>query len=293
MKVAEIPMEKIRTGFAYLKSGRSAARVSAAGIEDPVTVIKADGAFEVVDGFKRLNSLKKTGSSTVPAVIQDWEPVKAKAMMLALNARRSTLSFFEEAALTADLCRKERLTQAAAARLLGRKESWVSKRVAIFTRLDASIIEFLKKGDIGPTIAYHLSRIPSGMQMPLFLSARQENLTVAEVEAAASLVLSVPEVEARKIVRDPRKYFSPPTAPAAEPVPPGISGELASVIRSVTLKGVGLENLKYLSEDLPGSRTRKFIRGERGRGRLPPMGGSANMCSLLASFARSGMIVLL
>jgi ParB-like chromosome segregation protein Spo0J len=233
MKVADIPMEKIRTGFAYLKSGRTAARVSAAGIEDPATVIEANGFFEVVDGFKRLNSLKKTGATTVPAVIQNWEPVKAKAMMLSLNARRNTLSFYEEAAIAADLCRKEGMKPSAAARLLGRKESWVSKRVAIFTRLDPAIVEFLKKGDIGPTLAYHLSRIPSCLQMPLFLSARQEDLTAAEVEAAASLALSVPEAEARKIVRDPRKYFSPPAPAASEPVPPGISGELASVISSL------------------------------------------------------------
>ena len=233
MKVAEIPMKKIRTGFAYLKSGRATARVSIAGIESPITVIEADGFFEVVDGFKRLNSLKKSGAAAVPAVIQDWEPVKAKSMMITLNAGRRTLSFYEEAAIAADLCRKDGLTLSAVARLLGRKESWVSKRVAIFTRLDPAIVEFLKKGDIGPTFAYHLSRIPSGMQMPLFLSARQENLTVAEVEAAASLALSVPEIEARKIVRDPRKYFSPPAPAAAEPVPPGISGELASVISSL------------------------------------------------------------
>ena len=45
-------------------------------------------------------------------------------------------------------------------------------------------------------------------------------------------------------------------------------------VRSVTLKGVGLENLKYLSEDTPGSRTRKVIRGKRGKRLAPPMGGA-------------------
>ena|GEM_PF-2892526 len=94
MKLAEIPVEKVRTGFAYLKgeAGGRPSRRRPEEIEEPVTVIESGRFFEIVDGFKRLAALERAGAKTVPAVIQDWKPMKAKAMMLSLNARRRTLS---------------------------------------------------------------------------------------------------------------------------------------------------------------------------------------------------------
>ena len=53
MRLAEIPIEKVRTGFAYLKGedGGRPSRRRPEEIEEPVIVIETDGGFEIVDGF--------------------------------------------------------------------------------------------------------------------------------------------------------------------------------------------------------------------------------------------------
>jgi ParB/RepB/Spo0J family partition protein len=261
MRLAEIPIEKVRTGFGYLKvaDAGNGGRRKPPALEDPVTVVERGGFFELVDGFKRLRALKGNGATTVPAVVQDWEPMKAKAMMLALNARRRTLSYYEEAALAADLCREEGLSPSAAARLLGRKESWVSKRVGLFTRLDPQVLEFLKTAAIGPTLAYHLSRLPKELQMPLFLSAREENLTVVEAEAAVSLALSLSPAEAKKVARRPRRHLSPPPPPCPAPRPgfsPGVCAAIDDLEGAIRASRRATEKVRRVPSGLGESENR-------------------------------------
>jgi ParB-like chromosome segregation protein Spo0J len=221
MRLIEIPLERIRTGLSYLKGADRGRMALPLDLEEPVTVVEDRGFFELVDGFKRIAALRRRGEKTVWALVRDWDKLKAKAMMLRLNARRKTLSFYEEAVLAADLHRKERLSCRAVGKLLGRKKSWVVKRVVIMNRLDPDVIEFLKAGVIGPTTAYNLSRMPGELQAPLFLSAQEEKLTANEVEAAVSLVLALPEGERRGATRNLRVHISPPAADAV-PGEPGL-----------------------------------------------------------------------
>jgi len=217
MRVMELPIEKIRTSLAYLKGTDPGRRRVPLDLEEPVTVMEVShGVFELVDGFKRLSALRRREGGSVMVLVRQGDLLKAKALMLGLNARQKTLSFYEEAVLATDIHREEKITLMAVGRLLGRKKSWVSRRVGIVTRLDADIIEFLKAGEIGPTVAYHLSRLSRGLQMPLFLSSGEERLTAHEVEAAVSLTLALPKVERRAAVLEPRAHLCPP---AEKPMP--------------------------------------------------------------------------
>jgi len=214
MRVQKLPIEKIGNGLAYLKGTDPGRRRITLDLEEPVTVMEVSpGVFELVDGFKRIHAIRRRGEVSASALVREGDILKAKTLMLGLNARRKTLSFYEEAVLAADLHREEKLTLMAVGKALGRKKSWVSRRVGIVTRLDDDLIEFLKAGEIGPTAAYHLSRLQRELQMPLFLSAREEGLTAHEVEAAVSLTLALPEDERRAAVRDPRGHLSPPEEP--------------------------------------------------------------------------------
>ena len=211
-RTREIPIEKVLTSLAYLKSSnRSLAGLDWDRLREPITVIFTAGNFEVVDGFKRLERLKARGDRVVTAVIQDWQRRRAKAMMLVLNSRSKTVSFYEEAVLVEDLCGSEGLSGEETAELLGRRAGWVSKRLSLVRRLEPDILAFLRSGRLGPTAAYHLSRLERAWQMPLFISAREQKLTVGEVEGAVALVLAGGGGKERaRILRDPRRYLAGP-----------------------------------------------------------------------------------
>lgn len=210
MKTETISIERILTSFSYLKSSMRSLRAEKHNLDHPITVIPAGENYEVVDGFKRLEMLKVRGDQIIPVIIQNWKRKRAKAMMLSLNSRRKTISFYEEALLVEDLHRNEGLSGEEITGLLGRNASWVTKRLSLITRLDADILPFLRSNEIGPTSAYHLSRLPRDLQMPLFLSAREQNLTTEEVEGAVTLVLALAEEDRRDIIRDPRRYLTGP-----------------------------------------------------------------------------------
>ncbi len=87
-----------------------------------------------MDGFKRLLAFQRRGMTSIPAVIQDeWSVLTAKAMMLKLNCRQRSLSYYDEAVLVNDLAERERLTPVGIAKLLCRKKSWVIKRLDLLS----------------------------------------------------------------------------------------------------------------------------------------------------------------
>jgi ParB/RepB/Spo0J family partition protein len=228
MKVASVPLDAIGTSLGYLKQGPQHARNSGA-LEEPLMVIPAclpDGSgpagvclpgdqahsgeeekpheYELVDGFKRLAALKAQGAAEVPVVIQDWDLRRAKAMMVELNSRRRTISFYEEALLVGDLHQREGLSLSAIAETLGRPESWVSKRLSLLNRLSPDIVPFVESGELKPTAAYHLSRMPREEQMAFFLALTEERLTAGEVECLVVLMLTLPEEMRLKAAQEPR-----------------------------------------------------------------------------------------
>jgi hypothetical protein len=110
MRVMELPLSKIRTSLAYLKGTDPGRRRVPLDLEEPVTVMEVSpGVFELVDGFKRLSSLQRREGGSVMVLRWQGDILKAKAMMFGLNARRKTLSFYEEVVLAADLHREEKL----------------------------------------------------------------------------------------------------------------------------------------------------------------------------------------
>jgi ParB-like chromosome segregation protein Spo0J len=63
-----------------------------------------EGAYELLDGFKRLERWRGAGAARVPVVIESLSnPLDAKTALLAANAPRRTLSILDEARVVASL----------------------------------------------------------------------------------------------------------------------------------------------------------------------------------------------
>lgn len=213
MKVANIPIETIGTRLSYLRSGTNASLRNGLALQEPLTVIAdGDGSYELVDGFKRLTSLRQNGTTEVPVIIQDWDLRKAKAMMAVLNSRQKTMTFYEECSLILELQRKERQSLDQIAKSLGHDGNWVHRRLMVKSALAPGLHPFLEAGQLKPTSACHLARIEHEEQMALFLSARDQKLTHQDIGAAVNLILSLPAEERGAVAEDPASYLREPVS---------------------------------------------------------------------------------
>jgi len=217
MKVANIPIESIYTRLSFLRTGTGASLKNGLVLEEPLTVIpNGEGSYELVDGFKRLASLRQNGTTEVPVIIQDWDLRKAKAMVAVLNSRRKTMTFYEECSLVLELHQEERQSIAEIAKSLGHDCNWVHRRLMVKSAMAPGLHPFLEAGQLKPTAACDLARLAHEEQMALFLSAREQKLTVQEVGAAVNLMLSLPPEERGAVAEDPASSLREPVPAETE-----------------------------------------------------------------------------
>jgi len=114
----------------------------------PVIVLREEGnCFVLIDGYLRVKALKRCLRDTVMAEI--WEGKEEEALVKILaraNSRKWDL--LEEAALLRELHDQYHLSQSRIASMVGRKQSWVSGRLALYSALSEDLLESIRKGSI-------------------------------------------------------------------------------------------------------------------------------------------------
>jgi len=114
----------------------------------PVIVLReGDNSFVLIDGYLRVKALKRCLRDTVLAEI--WEGKEEEALVEILaraNSRKWDL--LEEAALLRELHDQHHLSQSRIASMVGRKQSWVSGRLALYSALSEDLLESIRKGSI-------------------------------------------------------------------------------------------------------------------------------------------------
>lgn len=210
----------------YRLRSRSAERVLHAslcryGQMSPVVVVRWQGGYELVDGFKRLAAARTVpGLASLCARVIDADERTAKAAIYALNRASSKTSELEEAWIVHALVREDGLPQVEVAELLGRHKSWVCRRLALIEKLGEAAQEELKVGLLTPTCARQLIRLPVGNQAPVLDVIRRDALTLQEVEGVVTLLLTVPSAVQADILRAPREalaYSDGTRLPARDP----------------------------------------------------------------------------
>jgi hypothetical protein len=158
--VCLVPLERLRTTFAALRSGGSTSRPDELAALPLRVVPTADGSLEVLDGFKRLASWRATSVATVPVVVeQAATAVECKRRLLLANAPRRTVTALDEARVVCSLVNDDGMTPKAVERLLHRKTAWVACRIALGTRLSSQSAEWVARGRMGPTLAHALTTL--------------------------------------------------------------------------------------------------------------------------------------
>jgi len=142
----------------------------------PVIVLReGDTSFVLIDGYLRVKALKRCLRDTVMAEIWEGKEQEALAEILArANSRKWDL--LEEAALLRELHDQYHLSQGRIASMVGRKQSWVSGRLALYSALSEDLLESIRKGAVSTWAATRVI-VPIARAIPEHAKTLSENLS--------------------------------------------------------------------------------------------------------------------
>ena len=203
-----------------------------------------NGNFQMIDGFKRLYVAQDLMFKTLQCRVLEIDLRQAKVLLLSYNHSNQSMEVWEEAVVLKDLLRTHNLDQGRLASLTGYSRSWVSRRLALISKMDQEVCSEIRMGTLTGSHARALIRLPRGNQCEVArvittygLSSRLSN-TLIDVFLAAK-----DESEQRDILAHPHKVIEKRRPVAiAEGYDPRLSGygndlmqSIGYVIRSVQI----------------------------------------------------------
>lgn len=144
------------------------ATIKALGVLEPLVVSKSRAnGITVIAGHRRLAAATKAGLATVPCVVHaDLDDRTRTEMMVVENLQRTDLTPLEEA-VGYDRLVKLGHKQRELAKVVGRSQSHISKRVALL-KLPEVARDALDSGGITIEVALELTKLPADEQLKLF-----------------------------------------------------------------------------------------------------------------------------
>jgi len=142
----------------------------------PVIVLREEEhGFVLLDGYLRVQALRRCQRDTDMAESWEGKGEEALAEILArANSRKWDL--LEEAALLRELHDQYHLSQSRIASMVGRKQSWVSGRLALYHALSEDLLELIRRGSISTWAATRVI-VPIARAIPEHAQALSENLS--------------------------------------------------------------------------------------------------------------------
>src|SRR5450759_1184663 len=151
--IKQIELTRLELRYAHTRIERPggvaalAASIERFGQIIPVIVLKEETNGILLDGYLRVKALKALGRDTVIAEIWECKEEEALIELLARTHSRKW-DLFEEAALLQELHDRYQFSQMRIASLVGRKQSWVSGRLALYSTLSEDLIALIRTGSI-------------------------------------------------------------------------------------------------------------------------------------------------
>jgi len=181
-EVKEIEMAHLQLRYAHTRIERPqkvlalASAIERFGQILPVVVLReGENSFILIDGYQRVKALKRCLRDTVMAEIWECKEEEALLQLLARsNSRKWDL--LEEAALLRELHNQHHLSQSRIASMVGRKQSWVSGRLALYSTLSEGLLESIRKGSISTWAATRVI-VPIARAIPEHAQVLSKNLS--------------------------------------------------------------------------------------------------------------------
>jgi ParB/RepB/Spo0J family partition protein len=222
--VSEVALAELGQRFAALRIVNPSAELrmrrslETYGQLSPVVVsrLEPEGAYELLDGFKRFRAARELGLERLTARVLDLGARAAKAAILQLNWVAKSVHHLEEALVLFSLVREDALTQTEVAVLLGRHKSWVCRRIGLVERLCEEVKESLRLGLTSVTVARELGRLPRGNQELAWACVHKHGLTWRETRQVVSALLHRPRWDWDGILKNPWELLPARIAPKAD-----------------------------------------------------------------------------
>jgi ParB family chromosome partitioning protein len=132
--------------------------IKAAGVIEPLIVVRENGHFELVAGERRLAGARKAGLKTVPVIVRELTEAERREAMLIENLQREGLTVMEEAGAYKQLLELDGMTQRKLAERVGRSQGHISKRLALL-ELPAEVGKRVDSGGIRLEDALELTKL--------------------------------------------------------------------------------------------------------------------------------------
>jgi ParB/RepB/Spo0J family partition protein len=171
----------------------------------PIIARVHEGAYQVIDGFKRVYAAMDLMIVDMKCYLVDVDDQQAKVLLLSYNRTNQSMETWEEAMVLKSMLECGDLEQRHLARLVDRSPSWVSRRLSLISKLDEEVATEIRMGTITSSHARALLRLPRGNQVAVarvisrfHLSSRLSDRLVdvwleAEDEDEQGVILSHPE----------------------------------------------------------------------------------------------------
>ncbi len=154
MKINEIEIAHLVLRYAHTRIidgnavGRLAGSLQRHGQVTPVLVVNgASPQFVLIDGYLRTQAIRRIGRDTIKAQIWNGGEIDALVHVLAKTQDRRW-DPLEQAALIRELNQKHDLSHEKIAALMGKDQSWVSRRLMLINDLPEDVIDWVQKGHI-------------------------------------------------------------------------------------------------------------------------------------------------
>jgi ParB family chromosome partitioning protein len=158
MTTTEIELHRLDLAYADLRVddrrriARLAADLGGDGQRQPVLVIERNDRFVLIDGYYRVWALQRIGRDTVLAMTLAMPERDALLFVFRTSTGRRRFAL-EDGWLLRELIEQHAMKQLQLAVLIGRSESFVSRRLALVVHLPESIQKAVRDGKIGPHAA--------------------------------------------------------------------------------------------------------------------------------------------
>ena len=168
------------------------------------------GALILIDGYRRVNALKRLGRDT--ALVQCWHcPVgTALAQMLAHSFSRA-FDPMEEALMLRELIDSMGLSQREAARQCARDVSWVHRRLVLLGALPQELVQAVRHAQISSWAAARilapLARANSEHASQLLVSMGRDHLSTRELQAWFGHYQGAQHKQRQRMVEHPRLFI--------------------------------------------------------------------------------------
>ena len=203
----------------------------------PIVGIMPGGGRVVLNGECEFAALREMGAREMDAVAVDiqGEDGGAKIALLLASLKRSPAALCE-GMLIQQAMDAGGTTQAQICAIIGKSAAWVSKRLALVTRLDPGVREFVGRQLLDPGSAQEIARLPTDMQYEFANNVVRDSLPKSTVEKLVSgfSVEECPDAVKRQIIEDPQG-----AAPRFMPKGPGRYIPACLNLQKLRTSGIG------------------------------------------------------